>query len=147
MREKWLSVNWRELIIKTLMMLSYVFWIYLAMPASENGKIVGCGLLIIIFFFVIKMSMSEYLDGIVSKGKKTVFFISIIIALYYIGTYYYQSGEGVSVRRMSGMAVLEFPAIYLSVLYFTGNGKKMKKDEKIRRIFEKGQQALPKCLG
>lgn len=147
MREKWLSVNWRELIIKTLMMLSYVSWIYLAIPASENGKIVGCGLLIIIFFFVIKMSMSEYLDGIVNKGKKTVFFISIIIALYYIGTYYYQSGEGVSVRRMSGMAVLEFPAIYLSVLYFTGNGKKMKKDEKIRRIFEKGQQVLPKCLG
>lgn len=73
MREKWLSVNWRELIIKTLMMLSYVSWIYLAMPASENGKIVGCGLLIIIFFFVIKMSMSEYLDGIVNKGKKTVF--------------------------------------------------------------------------
>lgn len=39
MREKWLSVNWRELIIKTLMMLSYVSWIYLAIPASENGKI------------------------------------------------------------------------------------------------------------
>lgn len=110
MREKWLSVNWRELVLKTLMMLSYVSWIYAAMPASENGKIVGCGLLIIIFFFIIKMSMSECLDGIVNRGKKTVFFISIIIALYYIGTYYYQSGEGVSVRRMSGMAVLEFPA-------------------------------------
>ena len=74
MREKWLSVNWRELIIKTLMMLSYVSWIYAAMPASENGKIVGCGLLIIIFFFVIKMSMSEYLDGIVNKGKNSVFY-------------------------------------------------------------------------
>lgn len=36
---------------KTLMMLSYVSWIYAAMPASENGKIVGCGLLIIIFFY------------------------------------------------------------------------------------------------
>lgn len=83
MREKWLSVNWRELILKTLMMLSYVSWIYLAMPASENGKIVGCGLLIIIFFFIIKMSMSECLDGIVNRGKKTVFFISIIIALYW----------------------------------------------------------------
>ena len=89
MREKWLSVNWRELILKTLMMLSYVSWIYLAMPASENGKFVGCGLLIIIFFFVIKMSISECLDDIVNRGKKTVFFISIIIALYYIGTYYW----------------------------------------------------------
>lgn len=74
MREKWLSVNWRELIIKTLMMLSYVSWIYLAIPASENGKIVGCGLLIIIFFFVIKMSMGEYLDGIVNKGKRQCFY-------------------------------------------------------------------------
>lgn len=147
MREKWLSVNWRELILKLLMMLSYVSWIYLAMPVSENGKIVGCGLLIIIFFFIVKTSMRECLNGIINGEKKATIFISIIIALYYIGTYYYQSGESVSARRMSEVAILEFPAIYLSVSYFTGNGREMKKDGKIRRIFEKMQQALPQCLG
>lgn len=130
MREKWLSVNWRELILKLLMMLSYVSWICLAMPVSENGKIVGCGLLIIIFFFIVKTSMRECLNGIINGEKKATIFISIIIALYYIGTYYYQSGESVSARRMSEMAILEFPAIYLSVSYFTGNGREMKKDGK-----------------